>query len=565
MRMKHLIRKSLLLLAVMAAAFSTAALDLPKKNINGSEYYYYEVKRGDTMFSLSHRLGITREMLVKYNPAAADVIKAGDVLYFPVEAVGDENTAPVSTGGNLVLHKVAKGESLYGISKRYGITPDDIIALNPGAEKGLKAGSTLKIPAPDNNKPAKTDETPVIAHTTETPVSNDGNDTGDTIVPIRHTAELTPVNPGIVELETTIVGPRKKPAIVVMLPFMLSDETVSRQSRLYTDFYKGLLIAADSLSNRGDSLQIIAFDTEGSAARIDGIMDNDDVRDAAVIIAPDDQAQLHAIARRALADETYVVNIFNIKDSLYLSNPIVLQANLPQPRMYEKAVDALTSVYRGYTPVFLTNTSGRNEKEGFVSYARSRYTDSGVTPVEIAYDGALLSSNLDVLADSARYVIIPSSGTLAEFNKFSHVIKNYIDNGGNRRDIAVFGYPDWTAFRGDALAMLHTLGATIYSRFYEDNNSLSTRNLNEAFTRWYGCDMLEAVPVYGILGFDLGNFLIRNIRSNGGTLMPDAATYSGAQSSFGFIRPDGSDSAGYVNDEIYIINYSPDGRTRRIL
>ena len=99
--------------------------------------------------------------------------------------------------------------------------------------------------------------------------------------------------------------------------------------------------------------------------------------------------------------------------------------------------------------------------------------------------------------------------------------------------MAVFGYPDWTAFRGDALAMLHTLGATIYSRFYEDKDSLSSRNLNDAFMRWYGREMLEAVPVYGILGFDLGNFLIRNIRNNDGTFVPDAAAYTGAQSSFG--------------------------------
>ena len=262
-------------------------------------------------------------------------------------------------------------------------------------------------------------------------------------------------------------------------------------------------------------------------------MANDDVKDASVIIAPDDVSQLQAIARQALDDETYVVNIFNIKDSLYLTNPVVLQANLPQARMYEKAVDALETLYEGYTPVFLTNTSGRNEKESFVNYARQRYLDKGVAPVDIAYEGALLASNLDELADSVRYVFIPSSGTLAEFNKFSHVLKNYI--GG--RDMAVFGYPDWTAFRGDALAML-----------------------------WYGREMLEAVPGYGILGFDLGNFLIRNIRNNDGTFVPDAAAYTGAQSSFGFVRPDsGSDSSGFVNDEIYIIRYDGDGRTERIL
>lgn len=555
--MKHLLIKTFMLMVFMAAAPYIAALDLPKKNINGTEYYYYEVKRGDTLFSLSHRFGITRELLVKYNPSAADVVKAGDVLYFPVEAGDNDVFEPVEPGGEMILHKVKKGESLYGISKHYGISIDDIVALNPSCKNGLKAGATLKIPVRDGSPEDKNPE-PV----SETDGGENDGSVYDTIVPLRDTAELRPVNPGIVELETIVAEPRKKPSIVVMLPFMLGDENISRQSQLYTDFYKGLLIAADTLSNRGDSIRIIAYDTEGNAERISSLMANDDVKDASVIIAPDDVSQLQAIARQALDDETYIVNIFNIKDSLYLTNPVVLQANLPQARMYEKAVDALETLYEGYTPVFLTNTSGRNEKESFVNYARQRYLDKGVAPVDIAYEGALLASNLDELADSVRYVFIPSSGTLAEFNKFSHVLKNYI--GG--RDMAVFGYPDWTAFRGDALAMLHTLGATIYSRFYEDKDSLSSRNLNDAFMRWYGREMLEAVPVYGILGFDLGNFLIRNIRNNDGTFVPDAAGYTGAQSSFAFVRPDsGSDSSGFVNDEIYIIRYDGDGRTERIL
>ncbi len=561
--MKHLLIKSFMLLVILTAAPYIAALELPKKDINGTEYYYYEVKRSDTLFSLSHRLGITREMLIKYNPAAADVIKTGDVLYFPVEDNDDDVFEPIEPGGKLILHKVKKGESLYGISKHYGISIDDIIAINPMCKNGLKAGMTLKIPVREEGDESNDNITDGShAAVPENNNSECDDNRYDTIVPLRQTAELTPVNPGIVEVETTMVEPRKNPSIVVMLPFMLGDEDISRQSRLYTDFYKGLLIAADTLSNRGDSIKIIAYDTEGSTERITGLMAGDDVKNASVIIAPEDVSQLEAIARHAIEEETYVVNIFNIKDSLYLTNPVVLQANLPQARMYEKAVDALEALYDGYTPVFLTNTSGRNEKESFVNYARQRYIEKGIAPVDIAYEGALLASNLNELADSVRYVFIPSSGALAEFNKFSHVLKNYIGS----KDMAVFGYPDWTAFRGDALAMLHTLGATIYSRFYEDKDSLSSRNLNDAFVRWYGREMLEAVPVYGILGFDLGNFLIRNIRNNDGTLVPDAATYSGAQSSFGFIHPDsGSDSSGFVNDEIYIIRYNGDGRTQRIL
>ena len=43
-------------------------------------------------------------------------------------------------------HTIVRGESLYSISKTYKVPIRSIIALNPGSERGIKAGATLKIP-----------------------------------------------------------------------------------------------------------------------------------------------------------------------------------------------------------------------------------------------------------------------------------------------------------------------------------------------------------------------------------------------------------------------------------
>ena len=50
-------------------------------------------------------------------------------------------------GGSL-NHTVANGETLYRISKNYGITAEQILQLNPGlTADNLKAGSVIRIPA----------------------------------------------------------------------------------------------------------------------------------------------------------------------------------------------------------------------------------------------------------------------------------------------------------------------------------------------------------------------------------------------------------------------------------
>ena len=44
------------------------------------------------------------------------------------------------------LHTVTKGQGLYSISRMYGVTEADIIALNPGSDVVIKVGEQLRIP-----------------------------------------------------------------------------------------------------------------------------------------------------------------------------------------------------------------------------------------------------------------------------------------------------------------------------------------------------------------------------------------------------------------------------------
>ena len=44
------------------------------------------------------------------------------------------------------MHTVTKGQGLYSISRMYGVTENDIIALNPGSELVIKVGQQLRIP-----------------------------------------------------------------------------------------------------------------------------------------------------------------------------------------------------------------------------------------------------------------------------------------------------------------------------------------------------------------------------------------------------------------------------------
>lgn len=76
----------------------------------------------------------------------------------------------VINGKKYFLHKVEKGQSLYGIAKLYNVDLNALILENPDAIDGIKPGQELKVPAEKEKPkttttPAVTDQNNYITHT----------------------------------------------------------------------------------------------------------------------------------------------------------------------------------------------------------------------------------------------------------------------------------------------------------------------------------------------------------------------------------------------------------------
>lgn len=60
----------------------------------------------------------------------------------PLDSIGVKSVG----GKQYIMHKVTKGEGVYGISKKYGVTAGDVFAANAGSDKGIKIDQVLLIP-----------------------------------------------------------------------------------------------------------------------------------------------------------------------------------------------------------------------------------------------------------------------------------------------------------------------------------------------------------------------------------------------------------------------------------
>ncbi|MDE5921991.1 MAG: hypothetical protein K2G79_00695, partial [Muribaculum sp.] len=304
-----------------------------------------------------------------------------------------------------------------------------------------------------------------------------------------------------------------------------------------------------------------AYDTAASIDTVNSILSLPEVAKSTVIIAPDDDLQLGRIASFASENGAKVFNAFAVKSTLYRNNKAMMQANIPHSDMYDTAVAGILNEYPGYTLALLVpQEGGKTDKAEFQSRLRSKAMSEGRKIIEISYSGTLRQADLEKLTADEKYIFIPSSGTQTEFSRIISTLKAYKESLSDYNSARLFGYPEWITFRGDALENMRFMNTTIYSRFYNDESSLRTKDLTAEYSRWYGAPMMNAIPVQGILGFDAGMFLIRSL--NDSESFPDSIPYSGIQSDFRFIS-DGI-NAGSVNKALYLVNFRPSGITEKI-
>ncbi len=585
---------AILMGAASVFALHAAVKDLPVKTVNGRLYHYYEVPAKETVYSLCYKLDISKDEMVRHNPSVADGLRAGMTLFFPVEESAETAVQPSAAPGRVVSHHVQKGETIFGIAHKYGVNTEAVIEQNPVLKNDLKAGQTIQITVPGTVVEPKVAESAPAQPAPVQPAGVKGY-----IVKKKETfysiavanglsvAALEAANPGVTSLKegqvlnipvrevpaetvadasaaptaptgdksvaeaaadsVTVAAADKSVSLAVMLPFMLNEESPSKNACRYTEFYKGLLLAVDSLRNNGTPIHVTAYDTEGSVLKVREALTDSTFRRHNAIIAPDNSAQMAILAEYGKNNNVKVVNTFIVRDDSYLTNPDMVQANLPSQLMYRKAIDALMERFENATPVFLNIKGTTGDKVDFVGELRKSLDAKGKTYMEVEADGRLTVADLKPLPADGNYVFVPATGRQADLNKLMPGIIEWRDQAVTPT-VQLFGYPEWTTFRGETLENMHNLNTTVYSRFYTDEESARTKDIDARYKQWYGTRMENAVPRLGLLGFDTGMFVIPYMLNGGDK-------YDGVQNGYYLVRS--GENGGAYNDALYFVTFRP--------
>ena len=244
--------------------------------IGGAKYAIHDVVKGETLYSLARRYGVTIDDIKGANDVLADGLKAGQRIKIPVE-VKEQPAMDITT------HKVAKRETLYSLAKKYGVTVEALQKANPEVKKGLKVGQLLTIPP----------QTPTV--------QSNGTSTADLTTAstqtesVKSTGEVSATEQSVASTEqvsfrTLKQGDRAEVALLLPLG---SEE---RPSQNYLDFYRGFLVGLDSVRMAGHSVNLSLYNTAHDYNRVTEIISSGVLEKSDLIVGPVYEDELIPVA-----------------------------------------------------------------------------------------------------------------------------------------------------------------------------------------------------------------------------------------------------------------------------
>lgn len=447
-------------------------------------------------------------------------------ILFAAAAFAFENAA-AQTGKWKEIHKVKRKETIFGIARDNGLTVDELIKANPDMTKPgyeLKKGDFIVIPYPSKELPASAAAGNASASKEQA--------AGDTDMR------------------------RREIRVGVMLP--LHDE--NGDGKRMVEYYRGVLMACDSLKKNNISVSIHAWNVPEEADISKTLKDKEAAR-LDLIIGPLYSKQVKLLSDFARAHDIKVLIPFSINTPELYSNRNIFQV-YQNPNDYNEAViNRFLEKFQGYHTVFIDCNDTTSKKGVFTFGLRRRMETMGRN-----YSITNLKSGEQAFAKSFSTtlpnVVILNTGRSPELNVAFAKLNNLSMNSP-KLSISMFGYTEWMMYTKYNLDNFYKYNTFIPANFYTNPLSAQTARMEQKY-RWnFHADMMQALPRFAITGFDQAYYFIKGLHLYG-------KSFAGAKGVVGYtpiqtpLHFEKVGNGGHQNRSILFVHYTPGHRIETI-
>ncbi|HBT84386.1 MAG TPA: peptidoglycan-binding protein LysM [Porphyromonadaceae bacterium] len=549
--------------------------------VDQNQNFKHTVVKGETVFSISQMYNTTVEDIYRLNPDTRESISIGQVLTIPQRRVISEVKEE-----NYRYHTILPKETLYSVSKTYSLKPEDVMAANPGlSAETFQIGRTIRIPFFESYQVVK----PYELQTTDLTHRVSRGETLYSIsrkynVPVGEIEAKNPMLAGGLKTNMELIipvsssslegttqrlendvnrlliqrqGPQRVDIIKVglLLPFL--DESGGAHYRLQ-EYYEGFLMAVEDLKNKGTDLELYVFEIGkgNDTKKLESLLQTLEMQSLNLIIGGVSDAQIRTISDFSKAHNIKYVVPFSHSNGEVLNNGNIFQVNPLPKSLNDNVSEIFLQTYRNSNIIFVSG--GQNDKMELLSQIQNNLRRNNIRYETISITSTLDTAILSLLSLEKENVIIPTSGDSNTLKRVIDELKK-VQESNSDYVLRLFGYPEWQTY-SSLINDYHHFGTHIYSPFFVDNSSPASKAFKDRFHKWYGRNLLDTNPGYGMWGYDTAMFFLTALDSYGVNFEEqiDRVRINSLQFPFNFQRL--NNWGGFINSGMYFIYYDTNGR-----
>lgn len=329
---------------VLKIPFVNTAATQQETKKKRKDFDFYTVSAGETLYSVSRQFGISIDTVLEDNPDVdPSQLSVGTRLYIRKSAVGTLQSADVHEewmnyrdNMNAVApegyfyYMVQSGDTLYSLSRRYGITEQELLSLNELPE-GLKAGGLLMLPLPEGQKASDEAVHEYDAESQKEEIPEGRNDDDELQKRFGYRLGYGFVTSG----HFRAVESYRPVRVALLLPMTKNGGAVNAH---YMDFYRGFLLGAEEVKAAGYSMVVTLFDTEQSTAKVASIVESGfDDSQPDLIVGPVYENELAPVVE--FAERNGIPVVSPLASLASTDSRVVFQMSPDGARKYDKVAD----------------------------------------------------------------------------------------------------------------------------------------------------------------------------------------------------------------------------------
>lgn len=513
-------------------------------------------------------------------------------------------------GKTYYSHIVIEKQTLYSISKAYGVTVEQIYEANPNLrETGLKKNSIILIPAYDSEKTEKdikleqretekqlkreekqrrqNEKKNYITHTVKwyedldviaekygvtvelimqandlkgrklnnrqklrIPIVSKENDQAPVTQPVPERQEpdyeIQTVPLPDKEEEKNTYSPKKDIDVVLMLPFNASGE---KKSEGAMDFYSGALLAAKELGEQGSNIDISTYDTGDGTLPIT----QERLAKADVVIGPFASQELETLLGKAPESTCIVSPLDQRAEYLADTHKNFIQVSSSMGAQYADLINWIEQEMSPADTIIIMHEKSLKGKEE-AEYLKSRLDADSLSYLTFSYSILEGRDIVDRLSEQIAKVNTNRVLVASDSEAFANdVIRNFNLLIHNRHKIILYCNSKIRSYETADIDNLHNAGTRVSMSYYIDYENNEVQSFLMKYRALYNTEP----TAFAYQGYDTMMYFTR-LCSKYGNYWPTMLTKEEArmlQSTFSFRK---KTDGGYVNKATRRIIYNPD-------